>query len=125
MYLWVVVLLFAEGAHAQNQTVGTLKADKIGVGTATPGTLLDVAGDITLRETTANVATNAVTIPDGYSQVRLTGTATALISVTAPTAPAIAGKRLVIYNNTTGGFAAIFAGMNILNGNALEFVLLQ
>ena len=118
----VVVLLFAEGAHAQNQTVGTLKADKIGVGTATPGTLLDVAGDITLRETTAIVATNAVTIPDGYSQVRLTGAATALISVTAPTAPANAGKRLVIYNNTTGGFAAIFAGMNILNGNALEFV---
>lgn len=93
----------------------------VGINTTTPGTRLDVNGAITNRETAIAVSGNAVTIPANVSQVQLTGAATATAAITAPAAPN-AGQRLVIYNNTTGGFGATLNGVTIPNGKALEFV---
>ena len=53
--------------------------------------------------------------------MQLTGAATAAVAITAPIAPN-AGQRLIIYNNTTGGFGATLNSINIPNGQALEFV---
>ncbi|WP_164463290.1 tail fiber domain-containing protein [Chryseobacterium sp. G0201] len=92
----------------------------VGINTITPGTTLDVNGAITNRETAVAVATNAATIPANISLARLTGAATAAVAITAPTAPN-AGQRLIIYNNTTGGFAASLNSFTIPNGQALEF----
>ncbi|WP_181397968.1 tail fiber domain-containing protein [Chryseobacterium sp. AG844] len=93
----------------------------VGINTTTPGTRLDVNGAITNRETAIAVSGNTVTIPANVSQVQLTGAATATAAITAPAAPN-AGQRLVIYNNTTGGFGATLNGVTIPNGKALEFV---
>lgn len=93
----------------------------VGVATDSPGTALDVNGAITNRETALAVAGNAVTIPANISQVQLTGAATATVTVTAPAAPN-AGQRIIVYNNTTGGFGASLGGVTIPNGKALEYV---
>ncbi|SHG23960.1 tail fiber domain-containing protein [Chryseobacterium sp. OV279] len=93
----------------------------VGVGTNTAGTALDVNGAITNRETTVAVTGNAATVVANTSQVQLTGAATANITVTAPTAPN-AGQRLIIYNNTTGGFPAVLNSTLVPSGQALEFV---
>ncbi|MDR4953635.1 hypothetical protein REB14_15760 [Chryseobacterium sp. ES2] len=97
------------------------QAGNVGINTTTPGTTLDVNGAITNRETAVAVASNAVTVPANVSQVQLTGAATATVTITAPAAPN-AGQRLVIFNNTTGGFGATLNGVTIPNGKALEFV---
>ncbi|MEN5306543.1 hypothetical protein ABE425_03450 [Chryseobacterium cucumeris] len=93
----------------------------LGIGTITPGTTLDVNGAITNRETTLDVTGNSVTIPANVSQVQLTGSATADIAVVAPAAPN-AGQRLIVYNNTTGGFGATLNGVTVPNGKALEYI---
>ncbi|SDQ10800.1 hypothetical protein SAMN05421664_0519 [Chryseobacterium soldanellicola] len=93
---------------------------QVGINTTTPGTTLDVNGAITNRETAVAVASNAGTVPANVSQVRLTGAATANVVITAPAAPN-AGQRLIIYNNTTGGFGASLNGFTIANGQAMEF----
>lgn len=93
----------------------------IGIGTTAPGTRLDVNGAITNRETSIAVASNMATVPANISQVQLTGTATGVIAITAAVAPN-AGQRLIIYNNTTGGFNAILNGFSITNGQAVEFI---
>ncbi|RKE82807.1 beta strand repeat-containing protein [Chryseobacterium sp. AG363] len=93
----------------------------LGIGTITPGTTLDVNGAITNRETTLDVTGNSVTIPANVSQVQLTGSATADVAVVAPAAPN-AGQRLIVYNNTTGGFGAILNGVTVPNGKALEYI---
>ena len=92
----------------------------VGINTTTPGTTLDVNGAITNRETAVAVAGNAATIPANISQARLTGSATANVSITAPAAPN-PGQRLIVYNNTTGGFGAALNGFTIANGQAMEF----
>jgi hypothetical protein len=92
----------------------------VGIGTTTPGTKLDVNGAITNRETAVAVAANAATIPANVSQVQLTGAATAAVAITAPAAPN-AGQRLIVYNNTTGGFGATLGGFTVPNGQAMEF----
>ncbi|PTT28978.1 hypothetical protein DBR28_16730 [Chryseobacterium sp. HMWF028] len=97
------------------------QAGNVGINTTTPGTTLDVNGAITNRETTVAVSGNAVTVPANVSQVQLTGAATAAVTITAPAAPN-AGQRLVIFNNTTGGFGASLNGVTIPNGKALEYV---
>ena len=96
------------------------QSGNVGINTATPGTTLDVNGAITNRETAVAVAGNAATIAANISQVQLTGAATASVAITAPAAPN-AGQRLIIYNNTTGGFGASLNGFTILNGQAMEF----
>ncbi|PTT40580.1 hypothetical protein DBR28_05580 [Chryseobacterium sp. HMWF028] len=93
----------------------------VGINTVTPGTALDVNGAITNRETAVAVAGNAATVPANVSQIRLTGAATATVTITAPAAPN-AGQRLVVFNNTTGGFGAALNGVTIPNGKALEYV---
>ncbi|WP_330747396.1 hypothetical protein [Chryseobacterium sp. CP-77] len=93
----------------------------LGLGLIAPGTTLDVNGAITNRETALAVAGNAVTIPANVSQVQLTGAATATVTITAPVPPN-AGQRIIVYNNTTGGFGAALGGVTIPNGKALEYV---
>ncbi|WP_426479641.1 hypothetical protein ACP3T3_09495 [Chryseobacterium sp. CBSDS_008] len=93
----------------------------LGLGLTAPGTTLDVNGAITNRETALAIAANAVTIPANVSQVQLTGAATATVAITAPAAPN-AGQRLIVYNNTTGGFGAALNGVTVPNGKALEFI---
>ncbi|MDH6254140.1 hypothetical protein M2347_003867 [Chryseobacterium sp. H1D6B] len=92
----------------------------VGINTTTPGTTLDINGAVTTRETAVAVSSNSAAVPANVSQVQLTGAATAVVAVTAPAAPN-SGQRLVIYNNSTGGFGAVLNGFTILNGQALEF----
>ncbi|SIR01453.1 beta strand repeat-containing protein [Chryseobacterium sp. RU33C] len=94
---------------------------KVGMNMSSPGTTLDVNGAITNRETALAVAGNAVTVPANVSQVQITGAATANVAIFAPAAPN-PGQRLIVYNNTTGGFGATLDGVTVPNGKALEFV---
>ncbi len=109
--LTTTLLLAVFLSHAQN----------VGVGTASPGTKLDVNGAFTHRETSLAVVSNAATIPANVSQVQLTGAATATITLTGSTPPN-AGQVLAIFNNTTGGFAATLNSVSIPNGQAVEFI---
>ncbi|MCC3214321.1 hypothetical protein LIV57_03500 [Chryseobacterium sp. X308] len=93
----------------------------VGINTPNPGTTLDINGAITTRETTLPVSGNTATIPSNVSQVQLTGSATATITITAPAAPN-PGQRLIVYNNTTGGFDAILNGTTVSNNKIKEFV---
>ncbi|WP_079240844.1 beta strand repeat-containing protein [Chryseobacterium indologenes] len=92
----------------------------VGVNT-TPKTALDVNGAITNRETVVSVSGNAASVPSNVSQIQLTGSATGTVTITAPAAPN-AGQRLIVFNNTTGGFGATLGGVTVPNGKALEFV---
>ncbi|MGX5683399.1 hypothetical protein ACWKWW_02465 [Chryseobacterium cucumeris] len=93
----------------------------VGINTPNPGTTLDINGAITTRETTLPVSANTATIPSNVSQVQLTGSATATITITAPAAPN-PGQRLIVYNNTTGGFDAVLNGTTVSNNKIKEFV---
>lgn len=108
----VSLLLSVFYINAQNRGVG--------INTTTPGTTLDVNGAITNREKTIVASGNTAVIPADISQVKIIGSATNIISIMAPTAPN-AGQRLIIYNNTYGGFSADLNGILIPNGKALEF----
>ena len=103
------------------QKMAITSAGNVGINTTTPGTALDVNGAITNRETVLAVAGNTVSVPTNVSQVQLTGAATAAVAITAPAAPN-AGQRLIVYNNTTGGFGATLNGVTVPSGKALEFV---
>lgn len=94
---------------------------QVGIGTSTPATTLDVNGGVTFRETAVAVASNAAIIPSNVSLVRLTGTATGTISISAPAAPN-PGQRLTIFNNTTGGFTSVLNSINIPAAQSAEFV---
>ena len=94
---------------------------QLGVGTSTPATTLDVNGGFTTRETSVNLIGNIATIPANVSMVQLLGTASAAISIIAPAAPN-SGQRLIIFNNTVGGFGSILNSITIPTGQAGEFV---
>lgn len=94
---------------------------QVGIGTTTPATTLDVNGGFTIRETAITVAGNTASIPANVSLVRLTGTATGTISITVPAAPN-PGQRLIIYNNTVGGFSGVLNGFNVPALQSCEFV---
>ena len=102
----------------------TTYAQNVGVGTASPGTKLDVNGALTLREGSLLISTGATTgtIPTGYTQVLVTGSPGGVFTLSGPTTPTNAGQQLIIYNNTTSGYAANFHGTSIPNGTAMEFI---
>lgn len=110
LYLFILLVISILDLNAQ-----------VGIGTTSPATTLDVNGAITLREIEVAVSANTANIPANVSMVKLTGTATGAISTTAPAAPN-AGQRLMIYNNTTGGFSALVNGFNVPAGLSMEFV---
>ncbi|WP_415325754.1 hypothetical protein [Chryseobacterium sp. MMS23-Vi53] len=93
----------------------------VGVGITDPGTTLDVNGAITHRETLINITGNIATIPQNTSQVQLSGAATGGIIINAPAAPN-PGQRLVIFNNTSGGFSATLNSNIIPNGKTNEYL---
>ncbi len=93
---------------------------QMGIGTSTPATTLDINGGLTTRETTVNIVGNNAAIPSNVSMVQLTGTATATISITVPAAPN-SGQRLIIFNNTSGGFSSTLNGIAIPPGQAGEY----
>ena len=93
----------------------------VGTGTTAPRTMLDVNGAISVTETTAAVSANAATIPTGFGLVRLTGSPTAAVALTAAATPApVAGQHLVVVNSTAQ--PATLAGQSIVAGQALAFV---
>lgn len=94
---------------------------QVGIGTTSPGTTLDVNGALTTRETNIAVTGNAATITANTSLVRLTGAATTTIIITGSTPPN-AGQRLIVYNNTSGGYGAVLNGITIPNGQSIEYV---
>ncbi len=100
------------GASAQAQT---------GIGTTSPRTTLDVNGAIAVAEGLAAVSGNAATIPTGFSLVRLTGTATGPIVLTAATSPVVVAGQLLTINNPTA-YAATFSGQLISAGQSLSLV---
>ena len=102
-------------------TISFISNAQVGIGTSTPATTLDVNGAITNRETEVTLAVNTATIPANTSMVQLLGVATGSITIMAPAAPN-AGQRLIIFNNTTGGFGGILNGITIPIGQAGEFV---
>ncbi|MCZ8198345.1 MAG: hypothetical protein O9267_12135, partial [Flavobacterium sp.] len=102
-------------------TVGFYAHSQVGINTTDPKTTLDVNGAITNRETSFAISGNAVDINAETSFANITGTATGIVSITALT-PLINGYRLIIYNNTDGGFDATFYGTTIPNSQSVEFI---
>lgn len=94
---------------------------QVGIGTTDPRTTLDVNGAITNRELSFSVVSNTANINLETSLANLTGAATASINVTS-FVPTVNGYRLIVSNTSTGGFDAVFAGMTIPNGQAMEYI---
>ena len=91
----------------------------IGTGTTAPRTMLDVNGAISVAEGTVDVTSNAATIPAAFTFVRLTGTPTGAITLTAATG-IVPGQLLTIFNPSAQN--ATFGGQTILAGMALNMV---
>jgi hypothetical protein len=94
---------------------------QVGINTSDPKATLDINGSLANRESIVSIASNAVTITPNMSQYRIIGTATADFTITVGAA-SIEGQRLVIFNDTTGGYAGKLGNMNITNGFAVEFI---
>ena len=94
----------------------------VGINTASPKTTLDINGTLANRQTVVELSSNAAAIgTPTMSQYRISGTATADFTVTA-NAGNVEGQRLVIFNNTSGGFNGAYKGITIKNGYAVEFI---
>lgn len=95
---------------------------QVGINTSDPKATLDINGSLANRESIVSIASNAVTITTpNMSQYRITGTATADFTITVGAA-SIDGQRLVIFNDTTGGYTGKLNNINISNGFAVEFI---
>lgn len=94
---------------------------QVGINTTEPKTTLDINGSLANREAIVSLISNSVDITPTMSQYRITGTATQNFSINV-SAGYIEGQRLVIFNDTTGGFSGTFNNINISNGFAIEFI---
>lgn len=101
--------------------ISYLSFAQIGINTVDPRTMLDINGAVTHREINFTVTSNAANINIETSLANITGTATAIVTVTAYV-PTINGHILTISNNTTGGFGATFSGTTIINGQTVTFI---
>jgi trimeric autotransporter adhesin len=108
---FISILFLAANAWAQN----------VGINNTNPQVSLDVNGGFATRATTLTIFSNAVNIPANASFINITGSATANISCLSPN-PFVNGQRLIIYNNNSGAFDAIFFGNSIPYGQAREFI---
>ena len=103
----------------------TATAQNVGVGTNSPNTKLDIAGAITLEESTlpATNTTASNVLVNNVSQIKITHSSeTAAFTLTGPSSP-VTGQILHIYNTTTYG--ATFPNANntvIPAGVAMEFI---
>lgn len=102
-------------------SLSTIAYSQVGINTSDPKATLDINGSLANRESIVSIASNAVTITPNMSQYRITGTATADFTITVGAA-SIEGQRLVIFNDTTGGYTGKLDNMNIANGFAVEFI---
>lgn len=102
-------------------SLSTIAYSQVGINTSDPKATLDINGSLANRESIVSIASNAVTITPNMSQYRITGTATADFTITVGAA-SIEGQRLVIFNNTTGGYTGKLNNINIPNGFAVEFI---
>ena len=102
-------------------SLSTIAYSQVGINTSDPKATLDINGSLANRESIVSIASNAVTITPNMSQYRITGTATADFTITVGAA-SIDGQRLVIFNNTTGGYTGKLNNINISNGFAVEFI---
>ena len=101
--------------------ISAIAFSQVGINTEDPKATLDINGSLANRESSVSVVSNAVTITPNMSQYRITGTATADFTITVGAA-SIEGQRLVIFNNTTGGYTGKLNNINISNGFAVEFI---
>ena len=102
-------------------SLSTIAYSQVGINTSVPKATLDINGSLANRESIVYIASNAVTITPNMSQYRIDGTATADFTITVGAA-SIEGQRLVIFNDTTGGYAGKLDNINIANGFAVEFI---
>ncbi len=102
--------------------ISAIVFSQVGINTDDPQTTLDINGSLANRESIVSIdSNNAVTITPNMSQYRIDGDATADFTITAGAA-SIDGQRLVIFNNTTGGYTGKLNNINIPNGFAVEFI---
>ena len=102
-------------------SLSTIAYSQVGINTSDPKATLDINGSLANRESIVPIASNAVNITPNMSQYRITGTAEADFTITVEDA-SIDGQRLVIFNNTTGGYTGKLNNINISNGFAVEFI---
>lgn len=102
-------------------SLSTIAYSQVGINTSDPKATLDINGSLANRESIVPIASNAVNITPNMSQYRITGTAEADFTITVGAA-SIEGQRLVIFNDTTGGYAGKLDNINISNGFAVEFI---
>ncbi len=97
-----VVQAFGPGTTGANLVLqATLTGGKVGVNTQSPATMMDINGDLALRDTTVTFAngTNSNVSVGGYSFIRIVGP-TGPFSVTGLSG-GVDGKIVILYNTTT------------------------
>jgi hypothetical protein len=120
-------LKFMTTANGNNSGSERMRIDhngKIGIGTPSPNTRVDIAGDIATKESTVTLSGNSNNVAIGnYTFIRITGP-TANYDITG-FAGGVDGKMLIVVNNTA--FAVSFKDANagslssnqlLLNNNA-------
>ena len=107
---------------AQNSSLVITSDENVGISTSSPRTKLDVNGIISSREQTQTVSGTSTTITSiNQSLLSLTGSPTSQFTVTLPNG--VAGQRLTIINNTTGGYTArVNTNYYVQGSQAVDFI---